>query len=110
MRRMRVEFRPSADDDLIAIFDYVFDANRSAATARRFTRRIRERCHLIGNAPLGGRTRDDLFPGLRTVPFESSAVIAYLIEGDCVEIANIFYGGRDFEALYRSKAPEAETL
>ena len=109
MRRMRVEFRPSAVDDIIAIFDYVFDASRSAATAQRFAQRIRDRCRRIGDAPLGGRPRDDLFPGLRTVPFERTAVIAYVTEGDCVEIVNIFYGGRDFEAVYRGAAPDAGT-
>ena len=57
----------------------------------------------IGDAPHGGRSRDDLAPGLRTVPFEASAVIAYRV-GAAVEIANVFYGGRDYEALYRDGA------
>lgn len=48
-----------------------------------------------------GRRRDDLFPGLRTVPFEGRAVIAYLAREHRVEITNIFYGGQDYEALYR---------
>jgi len=109
MRRIRVEFRPSADDDLIAIFDFVFEASRSAATAQRFTQRIRDRCLRIGDSPSGGRPRDDLFPGLRTVPFERTVVIAYVTEGDRVEIANIFYGGRDFEAIYRGEVPDAGT-
>jgi toxin ParE1/3/4 len=29
--------------------------------------RIMERCHRIGDAPMAGRDRDDLEPGLRTV-------------------------------------------
>ena len=48
-----------------------------------------------------GRPRDDLKVGLRTVPFERKAVIAYRVEADCVRISSIFYGGGDFEALYR---------
>jgi len=40
---------------------------------------------------------------LRTFPFEHSAVVAYTIEGECVWITNIFYGGRDYEALYRAE-------
>jgi toxin ParE1/3/4 len=51
--------------------------------------------------PLGGRPRDDLAAGLRTVPFERTAVIAYVVSGDLVEVINIFYGGRDYEAIYR---------
>ena len=50
---------------------------------------------------MGGTARDDLRPGLRIFPFEHSAVIAYLVEGGQVCIANVFYGGRDYEALYR---------
>jgi toxin ParE1/3/4 len=50
---------------------------------------------------MGGRPRDDLSPGLRTTPFERSVVIAYVVEGGAVQITNIFYGGRDYEALYR---------
>jgi toxin ParE1/3/4 len=102
MRRLRVEFRPTATNDLLAIFDYVFDVSQSAEAARRFTERIRDRCERIGDVPFGGRARDDLQPGLRAVPFERSAVIAYTIEGDYVWITNIFYGGRDYEALYRA--------
>ena len=62
----------------------------------------------IGLDPLGGRARDDLEAGLRTVPFEHTAVIAYTVEDDCVRVTNIFYGGRDYEALYR-KAPESQS-
>jgi toxin ParE1/3/4 len=62
--------------------------------------RIRTRCEKIGNAPHGGRQRDDLAPGLRLVPFEHSAVIAYVVEDAQVRVTNIFYGGRDYEALF----------
>jgi toxin ParE1/3/4 len=37
------------------------------------------------------------------VPFERSAVILYMIETNRVRITNIFYGGRDYEALMRQK-------
>jgi toxin ParE1/3/4 len=38
---------------------------------------------------------------LRTVPFEHSAIITYVVDGDLVRIVNIFYGGRDYETLMR---------
>jgi toxin ParE1/3/4 len=101
MQHLDVEFRPTAVAELAAIFDYVLEISRSLQIARGFTLRIRERCERIGHAPYGGRPRDDLAPGLRTAPFERSAVIAYVIENDRVLITNIFYGGRDYEALYR---------
>lgn len=42
------------------------------------------------------------------VPFERSAVIAYLIEDDRIRIVNIFYGGRDYESLLRDGGAEHE--
>jgi toxin ParE1/3/4 len=106
MRRLEVRFRPEASDDLEDIYRSIFRATLSPALAEGFTKRIRERCRRIGNVALGGRLRDDLEPGLRTVPFERRAVIAYKVESDCVRITNIFYGGRDYEALYRRQSSE----
>jgi toxin ParE1/3/4 len=37
---------------------------------------------------------------LRIVRFERSAVIAYIGEADRVRVTNIFYGRRDYDALY----------
>jgi toxin ParE1/3/4 len=100
MRRLKVLFRSEASDDLEEIYRYVYRVSRSAAAADKFVARIRRKCRKIGNVPYGGVARDDLGPGLRTVPFESTAVIAYRIV-DVVEITNVFYGGRDYESLYR---------
>ncbi|WP_407518682.1 type II toxin-antitoxin system RelE/ParE family toxin [Methylobacterium oryzisoli] len=103
MKRLEVAFRAEADDDLSQIYLWVYEASRSPQVAERFLDRLIGRCERIGDAPLGGRRRDDLEPGLRTVPFERTAVIAYRVEGDRVLITNVFYGGRDFEALYRGQ-------
>jgi toxin ParE1/3/4 len=73
-----------------------------AEQAWRFVQRIRARCERIGDVPHGGRPRDDLAPGLRTVPFERSAVIAYMFEDHQVRVTNVLYGGRAYEALYGS--------
>lgn len=105
MRRLPVRYRRSAAADLADIYRYVLELGGSKAAAERFVGRIKARCDRIGDAPSGGRPRDDLLPGLRTVPFERSAVIAYHVEHDVVRIVNAFYGGRDFEALF---GPEGE--
>lgn len=101
LRRLQVVFRPEAQGDLDEIFHHIWLASQSLAVAEGFVRRIKARCDRIGDIPLGGRGRDDLEPGLRTVAFERSAVIAYKVEAERVRITNVFYGGRDFEALYR---------
>ncbi|MBN9552119.1 MAG: type II toxin-antitoxin system RelE/ParE family toxin [Alphaproteobacteria bacterium] len=102
MRHLRVTYRPDAIADLADIYRFIATRGQSRDVALAFVRRIRARCHKIGDAPNGGRPRDDLRPGLRTVPFERSAVIAYRV-GRTVEIVNVFYGGRDYETLYRSQ-------
>jgi toxin ParE1/3/4 len=79
----------------------VYEVSLDPVTADRFTARLLAACERIGDAPRGGRPRDDLSPGLRTVPFEKRAVIAYLTGEDAVDITNVFYGGRDYESLFR---------
>ncbi|SDA42792.1 type II toxin-antitoxin system RelE/ParE family toxin [Mesorhizobium qingshengii] len=101
IRRLEVEYLESASADLTNIFTHIAEATGSPDVALRFVLRIEDRCQSIGNAPRGGRSRDDIVPGLRTVPFEHSAVIAYIVEDDLVRIVNIFYGGRDYETLMR---------
>ena len=101
MRHVKVTYRPEAIADLRQIYIDIADISQSHVTANRFVGRIMARCRKIGNVPNGGRPRDDLEPGLRTVPFEHSAVIAYHVT-DVVEIVNVFYGGRDYEALFRA--------
>jgi toxin ParE1/3/4 len=106
MRRLEVRFRESAQTDLDDIFQFVLAQSLSIAVADRFTDRLIGACERIGDAPLGGRPRDDLEPGLRTSSFERRAVIAYKVLSDEVAITNIFYAGRDIAAFYRRAAPE----
>ncbi|MDX8521273.1 type II toxin-antitoxin system RelE/ParE family toxin [Mesorhizobium dulcispinae] len=104
IQRLAVVLSEAAISDLDAIAAYIFESSGSQSVATSFVDRIKGRCHSIGNAPRGGRPRDDIMLGLRTVPFEQSAVIAYIVEADAVRIVNVFYGGRDYEALMRGSS------
>lgn len=108
MQRLRLQYRPTALADLRAIYTAVYHMSGSAVVADRFVTRIRRRCRSIIDAPRGGRPRDDLISGLRTVPFEDRAIIAYVVADDIISILNIFYGGRDYEDFYRGKSSPAE--
>ncbi|MBZ9855888.1 type II toxin-antitoxin system RelE/ParE family toxin [Mesorhizobium sp. CA13] len=101
IQRLAVILNEEALADLNSIASYILDQSGSEHVAIQFVDRIKVRCQNIGNAPRGGRLHDDIVPGLRTVPFEHSAVIAYIIESDIIRIVNIFYGGRDYETLMR---------
>lgn len=103
MKRFRVTLRPSAAEDLAELARYIARKSGHPATALDYVRRIRRRCQAIGDVPNGGAARPDLGDGVRLVPFERSAVILYRVAGDIVEITNVFYGGRDFEAALRDK-------
>lgn len=110
MQALEVTYRESAATDIQNIFDTILKASQNLTVADRFISRIARRCERIGHVPYGGRPRNDLEEGLRTVPFEHSAIIAYRVEGDCVEIVNVFYGGRDYEAFYVGAiSPDDET-
>ncbi len=110
MHRLEVVLREEAVSDLADIYTYVAQVSASPVTALGFVLRIKARCQRIGFVPMGGRRRDDLHPGRRTVPFEHTAVIAYVVEDDQVCITNVFYGGRDYEALYRGDEPTRPDL
>lgn len=106
MRPLKVTYREEALSDLRNIYDIVLAMSQSPVTARRFANRIEHRCERIGFVPRGGRPRNDLDEGLRTVPFEHSAIIAYKIVADRVDITNVFYGGRDYETFYLGALPD----
>jgi toxin ParE1/3/4 len=108
VRRLKVAYRPEAITDLAEIYRFVAIRSQNRVIAREFVERIKVRCARIGNVPFGGTPRDDLEAGLRTVPFERSTVIAYKVENETVRIGNIFYGGKDFEALYLGGEPQDE--
>ena len=103
IKRLDVSWDESARSDLQSIFDYIAGASQNFDIALKFVSRIEARCEKIGSAPSGGRPRDDILPGLRIVPFEHSTVILYVVENDRVRITNIFYGGREYEALLGEK-------
>jgi len=105
MRRLTVTYRPEAIDDLKQINTNIAILSQSREVANKFTERMMARCRKIGDAPNGGRARDDLYPGLRTVPFERSAIIAYVVT-EAVEITNIFHSREDYEALYLGERPQ----
>ncbi len=98
MKRRRLVFRPQAEADLDAIYDYIAKASSNFEVAFNFTERLRAACFKLVDFSERGTPRNDLLPGLRTVGFERKSLIAYVVQGDDIVIVNIFHGGRDWEA------------
>lgn len=99
MKRLPVRLRAQAHQDIKDIFDWIVSQSSYSPVAEKFVGRIYEKCETLGDFPMKGVARDDLCQGLRILAFERKAVIAYRVLVDAVEVTNIFYGGRDWEAI-----------
>jgi|SRR5215207_6066768 len=102
----KVVLRPQAEEDLVALYEYI--AKDSPQRAIDYVHRLRLRCEALAYFPQRGRARDDLLPGARMLVFERGAVIIYRVEGDLVRVLKIFYRGRNYEAVLRSRALDEE--
>ena len=85
--------------DLDAMHSYISE-RAGSDVADNYQERLIARCRSAGIAPLTGSPRDDLAPGLRTIPFERRATIAYTVDGDRVTILQVIHAGRDIAAAF----------
>ena len=96
---IEVVFAPEAENDLIALYDYLADAT-SADRALTYAERIRSYCLSFKTFPERGTSREDVRAGLRTIGFERRVTIAFHLTSERVVIDRILYGGRDVEGLF----------
>jgi toxin ParE1/3/4 len=96
----KVYFRPVAEADLAALYEYIAD-RAGIVIAGQYIDRIETACMALADFPERGTRRDDILPGLRTIGFERRATIAFRVLKNRVEIVTIAYGGRDFEGALR---------
>jgi toxin ParE1/3/4 len=104
MRRYEVIIEPAAQGDLEGILHYVID-EAGVAVALAFVDRLEAACFALEHAPERGSRRDDLAPGLRTVGVERRASLLFHVdvEKGRVFIHAVLYGGRDVDAIARSR-------
>ena len=97
----RVSFRPQARLELEEIRQII--ATDNPMRAARYVERIYKTCLSLSEMPLRGPARNEIARGLRILTFERRVVIAYRVHERTheVEIVNVFYGGRDYEAWLR---------
>ncbi|WFU07555.1 type II toxin-antitoxin system RelE/ParE family toxin (plasmid) [Rhizobium sp. CB3171] len=91
----RVEFRQAAVDDLTALYERIA-AEAGRARAGAYIDRIEAVCMGLETFPERGTVRNHLYPGLRIIGFERSASIAFVVQGDLVDILRILPRGMDF--------------
>ena len=104
MVKYRVYFMPDAIDDLEAIYLYIAEQSGFPERAWNYMERLKSKCQELETLPIRGQLRSDLMEGLRIYPLDDKAVAAFLVnEADLmVQVLNVFYGGRDYEALFDS--------
>jgi toxin ParE1/3/4 len=102
----RVVFTPRAERQLDKLHAYNTE-HASESPADVHIARIVAFCTGLAPFPDRGRKRDDLLPGLRTIGFQRRATIALVVSADAVLIEGIFYGGRDFNAVFGQTAAKA---
>jgi toxin ParE1/3/4 len=99
---VRVVFTPLAERQIDQLHAYI-TAHANEDRADGYVGRILGRCNALQTFPQRGTARDDLLPGLRVMGFERRVSIAFVITAEAVIIESIFYGGQDFEAMFRDR-------
>lgn len=98
MKTRTVVFHPTADDDILRLYDYIAVEQSSPINALNYIERIEGFCRRLDIASERGTARDDLGAGIRVIGFERTCQIAFTVEVERVVILRVFYGGQDWEA------------
>jgi toxin ParE1/3/4 len=106
VKRLPVRLRAQAHQDIKEIFDWIASGSNFPSIAENFVNRIYDQCEALAEFPLRGRARDDVRQGIRMLAFERKAVFIYRAHSDEVEVLNISYGGRDWEAIMAEQPDE----
>jgi toxin ParE1/3/4 len=91
-------FAPEARLDMLDISERIAEDN--ALASDQWIEFMEEKFQTLAQAPMMGRSRDDLAPGLRGFPVGRYIIFYRPIEGG-IEIARVLYGGRDLPALFQ---------
>ena len=101
MIKYDVYLMPDAIKDLEGIYGHIADKSGFPERAWSYVEKLHQKCRELETAPLRGQLRDDLMHNLRIVAIDKKAVAAFIVDEEKkpVLVLNIFYGGRDYEAL-----------
>lgn len=97
----QVTRRPLAETDIVEIWNYI--ADDSVAAADRWVDRLDEQFRVLAMQPAMGRARDELAPGVRSLPF-GRYVIFYVPLDDGIDVVRVLHGARDIDAVYNAES------
>jgi toxin ParE1/3/4 len=90
-----VVWRPKARADLLALYDWIA-GQADPETAFDYTARIEAQAAALATFPDRCTPRDDLVPGMRTIPYRRRTIIAYRVIDGKVEILRLIRAGQDW--------------
>jgi toxin ParE1/3/4 len=90
----RVVLSPQAAEDILDIWDFI--ADDSFLEADRWVDRLDEKLGLWATQPLIGRLRDELAPGLRSIPF-GRYMVFFMPMPDGIDVVRVLHGSRDMD-------------
>ena len=74
-------------------------AEDSARAADAFVGRIFDACERLASNPALGRARDELRPGVRSIPV-SHYVVLYRVDPGALQVLRVVSGYRDLDAVF----------
>ncbi len=89
---------PEARNDLLEIDEYL-SLERSSEAAAQVMDVLESLCQTIADMPQMGRERPELSPGLRSFA-KGNYIVFYRLIQDGVQVARIYHGARDIEAIF----------
>lgn len=93
----RVVYRPLAGGDISDIWDFI--AEDSVLQADSWVDSLDAKLRLLATQPLMGRSREELFPGLRSHPF-GRYVIFYMPLSDGVDVIRVIHSTRELNSIF----------
>ena len=104
MKSYSVVLKRTVLEDFIRIATHVERWTEDRALADRTVDAIRAFVAELGQLPHQGTRRDDLRDGLRIAAFKKRTAIAFEVDDQAktITVLRVFYGGEDYEALFRS--------
>ena len=102
MKNYNITWRPQARGDLLALYEWIAD-QADPDTAYEYVSKIEAHAAALSAYPERGTARDDLAPGVRTIPYRRRTVIAYRVLDDMVEILAIAHAGRDLGRVFEEE-------
>ncbi|MBV9826814.1 MAG: type II toxin-antitoxin system RelE/ParE family toxin [Alphaproteobacteria bacterium] len=101
-RRRSITWSPEARTDLDEIWDYYFRvAGRQPAD--NAVRKITDACRFLEDHPFGGRSRDKVRTGLRSI-VALRHVVFYRVSAEIPEIVRVLDGRRDLGEIFSDEA------